>query len=42
MISTIEDGLFPFGEMKGKKIKDLDSEFVKEFVKSNAYKKINF
>ena len=39
MISTIEDGLFPFGEMKGKKIKDLDSDFVKEFVKSNAYKK---
>lgn len=39
MNRKLEDEKFPFGEMKGKKIKDLDPEFVKTFTKTNAFRK---
>ena len=39
MNQKIENEIFPFGEMKGQKIKDLDSSFIKEFIKTNAYRK---
>ena len=35
----LEKGKFPFGEMKGKKIKDLENDFILSFIKSNAYRK---
>ena len=35
----LEKELFPFGEMKGKKIKNIDETFIKSFVKSNSYRK---
>ena len=39
MDKLLEKELFPFGEMKGKKIKDIDENFLKGFIKSNAYRK---
>ena len=35
----LKDEQFPFGEMKGKKIKDLEDDFIRSFTKSNAYRK---
>ena len=39
MEDFLDDEKFPFGEMKGKQIKDLDEDFVHSFIKSNAYRK---
>ena len=39
MDKLLEKELFPFGELKGKKIKDIDENFLKGFIKSNAYRK---
>ena len=39
MNRLLNDEKFPFGEMKGKKIKDLEDDFVRRFIKSNAYRK---
>ena len=39
MDDFLDDEKFPFGEMKGKEIKELEEEFVLSFIKSNAYRK---
>ena len=39
MEEFLDDEKFPFGEMKGKEIKELDDDFVLDFIKSNAYRK---
>tara|TARA_Y100000996_G_scaffold109110_1_gene80594 strand:+ start:928 stop:3072 length:2145 start_codon:yes stop_codon:yes gene_type:complete len=39
MEDFLDDEKFPFGEMKGKQIKDLDEDFVRSFIKSTAYRK---
>ena len=35
----LDDEKFPFGEMKGKEIKELDDDFILSFIRSNAYMK---